>query len=55
MSLNIPGYKLREKIGKALKNRANAIKRALEDYNSCALQLNPPREQLTWATVGGLD
>jgi hypothetical protein len=46
-----PGYKLREKIGKALKSRAAAIKQALEQYNHQAALLNPPRPQLTWAQV----
>jgi hypothetical protein len=45
------GYKLREKIGKALKTRAEAIRRALNDYNEAAAQLNPPRDQLTWEQV----
>jgi hypothetical protein len=42
---------LREKIGKALKSRAAAIKQALEEYNHQAALLNPPRPQLTWAQV----
>lgn len=45
------GYKLREKIGKALKTRAQAIRRALNAYNAAAAQLNPPRESLTWAKL----
>lgn len=45
------GYKLREKIGKALKTRAHAIRRALNAYNAAAAQLNPPRESLTWAKL----
>ena len=44
-------YKLREKIGKALKTRAEAIRRALEAYNTAAAQLNPPRENLTWSKL----
>ena len=47
----IAGYKLREKIGKALKTRAEAIRRALDAYNSAAAQLNPPRESLSWAKL----
>jgi hypothetical protein len=47
----LAGYKLRDKIGKALKTRAGAIRRALEAYNSAAAQLNPPRESLTWAKL----
>jgi hypothetical protein len=42
---------LREKIGKALKSRAAAIKQALEEYNHQAALLNPPRLELTWAQV----
>ena len=47
----LAGYKLREKIGKALKTRAEAIRRALDAYNSAAAQLNPPHESLTWAKL----
>ncbi|KIY48269.1 hypothetical protein FISHEDRAFT_43817, partial [Fistulina hepatica ATCC 64428] len=42
------GYKLREKIRKALHTRAEAIRNALERYNSAAKALNPPRQTLTW-------
>jgi hypothetical protein len=45
------GYKLREKISKALKTQAEAIRRALNDYNEAAGELNPPRKQLTWEKV----
>ncbi|KAJ6565152.1 hypothetical protein DFH09DRAFT_1314957 [Mycena vulgaris] len=45
------GYKLREKIGKALKTRAVAIQRAIAEYNSAAAVLTPPRQQLNWAQV----
>ena len=47
----LAGYKLHDKIGKALKTRAEAIRRALDAYNSAAAQLNPPRESLTWARL----
>ena len=40
---------MREKIGKALKARSEAIRTALREYNSAASQLG--REELTWATV----
>lgn len=50
-NLSYLAYKLREKIGKALKTRATAIQRALADYNAAAILLNPPRQQLTWAEV----
>ncbi|TFY62236.1 hypothetical protein EVJ58_g3989 [Rhodofomes roseus] len=45
------GYKLREKISKALKARAEAIRKALKRYNDKAAKLNPPRPQLTWSEV----
>ena len=40
------GYKLREKIGKALCLCAEAIRRALEEYNKCAAALHPPRDPI---------
>ncbi|KAF8874764.1 hypothetical protein BD779DRAFT_1613541 [Infundibulicybe gibba] len=45
------GYKQREKIGQALKNRSEAIKHALNEYNTCAEQLDPPRPPLSWAKL----
>lgn len=51
IDLLFSGYKLREKIGKALKTRAVAIQRAIAEYNSAAALLKPPRQQLTWAQV----
>jgi hypothetical protein len=45
------GYKLREKISKALRTRAEAIRAALQKYNLAAGQLNPPRARLTWTSV----
>jgi hypothetical protein len=42
---------MREKISKALRTRAEAIRTALEKYNSAAAQLNPPRNRLTQAAV----
>ncbi|KAJ7823341.1 hypothetical protein B0H14DRAFT_3146087 [Mycena olivaceomarginata] len=47
----IEAYKMREKISKALRTRAEAIRTALEKYNSAAAQLNPPWNRLTWAAV----
>lgn len=40
-----------EKISQALRTRAEAIRPALEQYNSAASQLNPPRVRLTWHSV----
>ncbi|KAH9903426.1 hypothetical protein C8Q73DRAFT_674646 [Cubamyces lactineus] len=51
LQLSGTGYKLREKIGKALKARAEAIKRALAEYNLCARGLSPPRDELLWADI----
>ncbi|KAJ6485506.1 hypothetical protein DFH09DRAFT_1339787 [Mycena vulgaris] len=51
LSMSGVAYKLREKIGKALKTRADAIQRALIEYNTAAGTLNPPRDQLVWAEV----
>ncbi len=45
------GYKLREKIGKALRTRAEAIRNALAEYNRCAAALKPPRVQLGWNDI----
>ncbi|RDX44104.1 hypothetical protein OH76DRAFT_1458094 [Lentinus brumalis] len=45
------GYKMREKIGKALKSRAEAIRKALEEYNRCASALRPQRPTLSWNDV----
>lgn len=38
---------MREKISKALKTRADAISRALTEYNAAAATLNPPRPHLS--------
>ncbi|KAJ7765466.1 hypothetical protein DFH07DRAFT_737847, partial [Mycena maculata] len=45
------GYKMREKLRKALKTRAEAIRKALERYNAAAIALNPPHPQLTWQAI----
>ena len=45
------GYKLRDKISKALRTRSGAIQTALKQYNDAAALLNPPRDPLTWSTV----
>ncbi|KAJ7281719.1 hypothetical protein C8J57DRAFT_1056560 [Mycena rebaudengoi] len=49
--LGMSGYKMREKISKALRTWAEAIRIALNKYNIAGSQLNPPRPQLTWASV----
>ncbi|KAJ7164606.1 hypothetical protein C8R43DRAFT_845200, partial [Mycena crocata] len=45
------GYKLREKLSKALRTRAEAIRKALAVYNTAAAALNPPRPHLTWHSI----
>ncbi|KAJ7340863.1 hypothetical protein DFH08DRAFT_963708 [Mycena albidolilacea] len=47
-------YKLHEKIEKNLKTRMTAIQRAVAEYYLAAAQLDPPRQQLTWAQIVGL-
>ncbi|KAJ6481138.1 hypothetical protein C8R45DRAFT_1054313 [Mycena sanguinolenta] len=51
LSMSGVAYKLRDKIGKALKTRADAIHRAVNTYNVAAAALNPPREQLSFVQV----
>ncbi|KAL0057318.1 hypothetical protein AAF712_016052 [Marasmius tenuissimus] len=45
------GYKQREKISKALRARAEAIRKALETYNELATQVTPPRPTLTFNQI----
>ncbi|OBZ69683.1 hypothetical protein A0H81_10469 [Grifola frondosa] len=47
----LAGYKLHEKIGKALRARAGAIRKALTEYNKCAAELTPPRPELSWNDI----
>ncbi|KAJ7062971.1 hypothetical protein B0H15DRAFT_794769, partial [Mycena belliarum] len=49
--LGMTSYKLREKINKALKTRAEAIRRALERYNTAGASLNPPRPRLAYNSI----
>ncbi|KAJ7269473.1 hypothetical protein C8J57DRAFT_1508628 [Mycena rebaudengoi] len=51
LSMSGVAYKLRKKIGKALKTRAEAIHKALNEYNASAAALNPPHDQLIWVEV----
>ncbi|KAI0368482.1 hypothetical protein BV20DRAFT_923732, partial [Pilatotrama ljubarskyi] len=45
------GYKLGEKLGKALKARATAIKKATAKYNARAQELRPLRPTLAWNDI----
>ncbi|KAI0366036.1 hypothetical protein BV20DRAFT_1056040 [Pilatotrama ljubarskyi] len=51
LGMNGLGYKLREKIGQALKTRAEAIRNALAAYNKRAAALSLPRSQLNWTQI----
>ncbi|KAJ7733214.1 hypothetical protein DFH07DRAFT_702408, partial [Mycena maculata] len=44
-------YKMREKLSKALKTRAEAIGKALNRYNDAVATLTPPRPRLTWHSI----
>lgn len=45
------GYKLRQQIGKALQRRSEAIRNAINRYNTQAAALNPPRPKLSWKDI----
>jgi hypothetical protein len=45
------GYKLRKHIAKALQARSQAIRNALDKYNTAASALSPPRSTLSWNDV----
>jgi hypothetical protein len=42
---------MQEKISKALKTCAEAIRHALDEYNCCAEQLSPPQPPMTWTKL----
>ncbi|KAL0566140.1 hypothetical protein V5O48_015882, partial [Marasmius crinis-equi] len=45
------GYKQRTKITQALKSRAEAIRKALDAYNTAAERMDPPRATISWNTI----
>ncbi|KAL0569696.1 hypothetical protein V5O48_012269 [Marasmius crinis-equi] len=45
------GYKQRQQISKALRSRAEAIRKALEEYNRAARTLTPPRPTLSFTQI----
>ena len=45
------GYKLRKHIAKALKAHSQAIRNALDRYNTAATHLSPPWSALSWDDV----
>ncbi|KAG1722924.1 uncharacterized protein EDB91DRAFT_1037898, partial [Suillus paluster] len=51
LSLSGTGYKLRQQIGKALQRRSEAIRNAINRYNTQAAALNPPRLKLSWKDI----
>ncbi|KAI0734100.1 hypothetical protein BC629DRAFT_526102 [Irpex lacteus] len=54
ISMGNVAYKLREKIGQALRTRADAIRKALDNYNKQAVLLKPPRPKLRWEDLVNL-
>ncbi|KAJ7573296.1 hypothetical protein C8J56DRAFT_1008355 [Mycena floridula] len=44
------GYNMRKHIGNAVKTRSQAIRTALDNYNTAAASLKPPRPALDWET-----
>ncbi|OAX32642.1 hypothetical protein K503DRAFT_852090 [Rhizopogon vinicolor AM-OR11-026] len=44
-------YKLRQQIGKALQRRSEAIRNAINRYNTQAAALSPPRPKLSWKDI----
>ncbi|KAI0696074.1 hypothetical protein BC835DRAFT_1406027 [Cytidiella melzeri] len=48
LSMGGIAYKLREKIGQALRTCAEAIRKALDEYNKQAALLDPPHPKLRW-------
>ncbi|KAL0564802.1 hypothetical protein V5O48_017232 [Marasmius crinis-equi] len=51
LNLSGVGYRQRTQIAKALKVRAEAIKKAITDYNKAASALDPPRPALDWIQI----
>lgn len=51
LSRNLIGYHVRTHIAKALQRRCKAIQTALNEYNTAASELNPPRPELDWSEV----
>ncbi|KAK7457914.1 hypothetical protein VKT23_010261 [Stygiomarasmius scandens] len=47
------GYKMRQHIGAAMKNRSETIRKALDEYNAAAALLNPPRPGMEWKDIVG--
>ncbi|KAF7981823.1 hypothetical protein HWV62_31947 [Athelia sp. TMB] len=51
MNMSQTGYKMRKHVAKALQSRSQAIRTALDHYNSAARALSTPRRQLQWSEV----
>lgn len=47
----LPGYKLRKHISKALQARSQAVRTALDRYNTAAEAMSPPRRTLQWQDI----
>ncbi|KAL0571876.1 hypothetical protein V5O48_010096 [Marasmius crinis-equi] len=51
LNMSGTGYKQRTKISQALTSRAEAIRKAITEYNNAADLLTPPREHIDWAQI----
>ncbi|KAG1720448.1 hypothetical protein EDB19DRAFT_1898470 [Suillus lakei] len=51
LSLSGTGYKLCQQISKALQRRSEAIRNAINWYNTQATSLIPPRPKITWKVI----
>jgi hypothetical protein len=51
LTLLSTGYALRKHIAKALQSRSQAIRTALDRYNTAAAALSPPRPGLSWNNI----
>ena len=51
LDMQLSGYRLRCQISKALQWQSDAIKKALERYNTQAAHLDPPQPFLSWSDI----
>ncbi|KAG1723087.1 hypothetical protein EDD22DRAFT_982950 [Suillus occidentalis] len=51
LSLSGTGYKLCQQLGKALQHRSDAIRNAINRYNTQAAALNPPHSKISWKDI----
>ncbi|KAG2090003.1 uncharacterized protein F5147DRAFT_748280 [Suillus discolor] len=51
LSLSGTGYKLCQQLGKALQHHSDAIRNAINRYNTQAAALNPPCSKISWKDI----